>query len=166
MFDAAKLAGLFIVLRPGVFPRSNKCIAQSTYIYINSPGPYINAETTAGGLALWSLVLTNSTLRTNASDIEHAWMPYIRSIIDQTNPNQVSEGGPVIAVQIGKCNGNIQMLSAHSTSDNEYNGFPPGGAEYFQQLEQTYRDNGIVVPLCVHRLIIFIVAYMPLQDVQ
>ena len=144
MFDAAKLAGLFIVLRPGKFGRVYYAYLQLVYIL---SGPYINAETTAGGLALWSLSLTNSTLRTNASDIEHAWMPYIRSIIDQTTSNQVSQGGPVMAVQIGMSGYAAYIFSAYMVLDNEYNGFPPGGAEYFEQLEQTYRENGIVVPL-------------------
>lgn len=62
----------------------------------------INAETTAGGLALWSTSLTQSELRTNASDIEASWQQYIDAIIDMTVENQISNGGPVIAVQIGK----------------------------------------------------------------
>ncbi|KAI0790316.1 glycoside hydrolase superfamily [Irpex lacteus] len=76
MFDAAKQAGIWIVLRPG---------------------PYINAETTAGGLALWSTSLTHSELRTNASDIEASWQQYVDAIIDMTVENQISNGGPVIA---------------------------------------------------------------------
>lgn len=110
MYDAAKLAGIFIVLRPG---------------------PYINAETTAGGLALWSTSLVESTLRTNATDFRDAWMPYVEKISKDTVQNQVSHGGPVIAVQI----------------DNEYRQNPIENAEYFVQLEDAYRDNGIVVPL-------------------
>ena len=61
----------------------------------------INAETTAGGLALWSTSLTSSVLRTNATDFKDAWKPYVSAIIDLTKGNQVSEGGPVIAVQLG-----------------------------------------------------------------
>lgn len=110
MFKAAEQAGIFIVLRPG---------------------PYINAETTAGGLALWSTSLTQSELRTNATDIEDSWMPYVQRIIEETKPNQVSAGGSVIAVQV----------------DNEYSQNPIERAEYFAQLEATYKKNGIVVPL-------------------
>ncbi|GJF00021.1 glycoside hydrolase family 35 protein [Phanerochaete sordida] len=110
MFKAAEQAGIFIVLRPG---------------------PYINAETTAGGLALWSTSLTTSELRTNATDIENSWMPYVQRIIDETKANQVSSGGSVIAVQV----------------DNEYSQSPIQRAEYFAQLEATYKANGIVVPL-------------------
>ena len=60
IWTAAEQAGIFVVLRPG---------------------PYINAETTAGGLALWSTSLTSSELRTNATDIEESWMPYVKEFI-------------------------------------------------------------------------------------
>ncbi|KIP02769.1 glycoside hydrolase family 35 protein [Phlebiopsis gigantea 11061_1 CR5-6] len=110
IWTAAEQAGIFIVLRPG---------------------PYINAETTAGGLALWSTSLTSSELRTNATDIEESWTPYVKEIIKLTEAAQVSNNGPVIAVQI----------------DNEYSQSPVTRAEYFAQLEETYTSNGIVVPL-------------------
>ncbi|EKM56228.1 glycoside hydrolase family 35 protein [Phanerochaete carnosa HHB-10118-sp] len=110
VFKAAEQAGIFIVLRPG---------------------PYINAETTAGGLALWTTSLTTSELRTNATDIEESWMPYVQRIINESKPNQVSDGGSLIAVQV----------------DNEYSQSPIQRAEYFAQLEATYTSNGIVVPL-------------------
>lgn len=37
------------------------------------------------------------------------------------------------------------------TTDNEYGQTPISHAEYFAELEQTYRKNGIVVPLYVIR---------------
>ncbi|KAH8078388.1 glycoside hydrolase superfamily [Cristinia sonorae] len=108
IFDAAKLAGIFIVLRPG---------------------PYINAETTAGGLAHWATSVVAGELRTNATDYKNAWTPYIQGIINVTVPNQVSNGGPVIA------------------QDNEFSQSPIQRAEYFAELEAAYRAGGIVVPL-------------------
>ncbi|PIL34820.1 hypothetical protein GSI_02607 [Ganoderma sinense ZZ0214-1] len=81
IFDAAKLAGIFIVLRPG---------------------PYINAETTAGGIAHWITSEVAGALRTNATDWTAAYEPYVSGIIDAVVPNQVSEGGPVLFVQIGE----------------------------------------------------------------
>ncbi|KAH8108699.1 glycoside hydrolase family 35 protein [Phellopilus nigrolimitatus] len=106
LFDVAKATGIWIVLRPG---------------------PYINAETTAGGIAHWVTSQVAGTLRTNATDYRDAWQDYISGIINVTKPNQITEGGPVI--------------------DNEYfqSGF--GNAEYFQELEDAYRAGGIVVPL-------------------
>ena len=62
MFDAASHAGLFIVLRPG---------------------PYINAETTAGGLALWATSLIAGELRTNDTGVRASWELYVHGIIDQ-----------------------------------------------------------------------------------
>ncbi|KAL4244519.1 glycosyl hydrolase 35 family protein [Abortiporus biennis] len=110
MFDAAKLAGIFIVLRPG---------------------PYINAETTAGGIAHWVTSTVAGELRTNATDFRATWTQYVDDIAKFTVPNQVSNGGPVIALQI----------------DNEYSQSPIERAEYFAQLEVAYREAGIVIPL-------------------
>ncbi|KAL4259131.1 glycosyl hydrolase 35 family protein [Pleurotus pulmonarius] len=110
LFDAAKDAGIFIVLRPG---------------------PYINAETTAGGIAHWATSEVAGNLRTGAADWKAAWQAYIQGIIKVTVPNQITEGGPVIAVQI----------------DNEFQQAPEGHAQYFVDLEEAYRASPIVVPL-------------------
>jgi hypothetical protein len=75
LFDAALTAGIWVILRPG---------------------PYINAETTAGGIAHWVTSQTMGTLRTNATDFHDTWQDYIQGIIAQTVPNQITEGGPVI----------------------------------------------------------------------
>ncbi|RDX44153.1 hypothetical protein OH76DRAFT_1487358 [Lentinus brumalis] len=109
MYDAAKLAGIFIVLRPG---------------------PYINAETTAGGIAHWVTSEVAGTLRTNDTDWTAAYEPYIAGIINATVPNQVTHGGPVLAVQIDN---EFSQTAAH--------------AAYFAQLEAQYRNGGVVVPL-------------------
>ncbi|KAI0313595.1 glycoside hydrolase family 35 protein [Amylostereum chailletii] len=110
LYDAARAAGIFIVLRPG---------------------PYINAETTAGGIAHWVTSEVAGLLRTNATDYTAAWKDYIAGITEQTVHNQISEGGPVIAVQI----------------DNEYSQGSSGAQGYFVNLEATYNSSGIVVPL-------------------
>ncbi|KAH9919182.1 uncharacterized protein BXZ73DRAFT_105011 [Epithele typhae] len=109
MYDAAKLTGLFVVLRPG---------------------PYINAETTAGGISAWITAETPSVVRTNATDWFDAYEPFIDAIIDGTKAHQVTEGGAVLAIQI----------------DNEYEQNEVTGA-YFERLEEQYRKNGIIVPL-------------------
>jgi hypothetical protein len=57
---------------------------------------YINAETTAGGIAHWATTEVAGNLRTNDSDWKAAWQPYIQGIIAATAPNQISNGGPVI----------------------------------------------------------------------
>ncbi|KAH9831459.1 glycoside hydrolase superfamily [Rhodofomes roseus] len=109
IYDAAKQAGLFITLRPG---------------------PYINAETTAGGIALWATSQVAGELRTNATDYHEAWTPYIKEVAASVIGNEVTDGGPILVVQI----------------DNEYYQTPETGA-YFEELEAAYRDAGIVIPL-------------------
>ena len=59
-------------------------------------GPYINAETSAGGLSHWVTSEVAGTLRTNASDYMEAWVDYIQGVINMTIPYQITEGGPVI----------------------------------------------------------------------
>ncbi|PPQ64156.1 hypothetical protein CVT24_008791 [Panaeolus cyanescens] len=107
LFDAAKAAGIWIARF------------------------YINAETTAGGIAHWATTEVAGQLRTNATDWRAAWQAYIQGIIEVTVPNQINRGGPVIAVQI----------------DNEYTQNPISHAEYFAQLEDAFHNSDIVVPL-------------------
>ncbi|KDR82517.1 hypothetical protein GALMADRAFT_237854 [Galerina marginata CBS 339.88] len=110
LYDAAKAAGIWIVLRPG---------------------PYINAETTAGGISHWATSEVAGALRTNATDWKAAWQAYIKGVIDATAPNQINEGGPVIAIQV----------------DNEFSQSPISHAQYFVDLETAYHNSDIVVPL-------------------
>ncbi|RDB14620.1 putative beta-galactosidase A [Hypsizygus marmoreus] len=110
LYDAAREAGIWVVLRPG---------------------PYINAETSAGGIAHWATTEVAGTLRTNDTDWKAAWQAYIQGIIKVTAPNQIQHGGPVIAIQI----------------DNEYQQAPISHAEYFVDLENAYRNSSITVPL-------------------
>lgn len=60
------------------------------------PGPYINAETTAGGLSHWITSEVAGRLRTNATDFRAAWQDYIEGVINVTLPNQITKGGPII----------------------------------------------------------------------
>ncbi|KAJ3919581.1 glycoside hydrolase family 35 protein [Lentinula edodes] len=109
LFDAAREVGVWITLRPGMFI---------------SIIEYINAETTAGGIAHWITSEVAGTLRTNASDYREAWTPYIQAIASKIRGNEITDGGPVILLQIGQ-----------STSTT-----------YMAQLEATYREAGIVIP--------------------
>ncbi|KAG9315962.1 glycoside hydrolase family 35 protein [Chiua virens] len=110
LYEAAKQTGLWIVLRPG---------------------PYINAETTAGGIAHWITSQVAGELRTNATDWKAAWQDYIQAIIRETVPYQITEGGPVIAIQL----------------DNEYSQSPISHAQYFLDLQSVFKNSSIVVPL-------------------
>ncbi|KDR70759.1 hypothetical protein GALMADRAFT_75787 [Galerina marginata CBS 339.88] len=79
LFDAAKESGLWIILRPG---------------------PYINAETSAGGISHWITTEIAGQPRSNDTDYREAWQDYIAGIIKVTAPNQISSGGPVIGKSI------------------------------------------------------------------
>ncbi|KAF9259410.1 glycoside hydrolase family 35 protein [Marasmius fiardii PR-910] len=110
LFEAANEAGIWVVLRPG---------------------PYINAETSAGGLAHWVTTEIAGHLRSNDSDYREAWTPYIEGIVKEAVPYQIINGGPIIAIQV----------------DNEYGQDP--GAGYFEDLEAIYRNKstGLDLPL-------------------
>lgn len=113
----AKEVGLFVIVRPG---------------------PYINAETTVGGMAPWTVKL-DAVLRTNDTAWRKAWRPYIDAISrvvvkhqlvhDASRPDEL-HGGSVILVQ----------------ADNEYK---TGKAEraYMMELVAALKENGISVPI-------------------
>lgn len=110
LFKSAKEEGLWIVLRPG---------------------PYINAETTAGGLAHWATTEVPGRVRTNDTTWKAAWQDYISAIIEEAAPWQINQGGPIIAVQI----------------DNEFSQSVPEQAGYFVDLQDAYHASDIAVPL-------------------
>ncbi|TFY81153.1 hypothetical protein EWM64_g2859, partial [Hericium alpestre] len=112
-------------------PRSTRPRARRGVWIILRPGPYINAETTAGGIAHWVTSQVAGQLRTNATDFHDSWQDYIQGVIKETVPYQITQGGPVIAIQI----------------DNEYEQSGFGDAEYFAELEAAYHNSSIVVPL-------------------
>lgn len=72
---------------------------QSGLWLILRPGPHIQAEASAGGIAYWALGIEGE-LRTNATDYREAWSQYIAEVAEIARRNQVTEGGPIIAVQI------------------------------------------------------------------
>lgn len=93
LYDAAKAAGIFVVLRPGKSLASPRKHNWFTRVHV---GPYINAETSAGGIAHWATSEVAGQLRSNATDWQASWKAYIEGIIKETAPNQITNGGPVI----------------------------------------------------------------------
>jgi phosphatidylserine/phosphatidylglycerophosphate/cardiolipin synthase-like enzyme len=130
-------------------------------------GPYINAETTAGGIAHWATSEVAGSLRSNASDWKAAWKGYISAIIEAAAPNQINHGGPIIGMVIHVFPGDssdafcgfsnpawlvrLSKLgrSAKRGIDNEYLpwDWAEGGDRYFEDLKEAYHDSNIVVPL-------------------
>ncbi|RDW74825.1 beta-galactosidase-1 [Coleophoma cylindrospora] len=104
------------------------------------PGPYINAETAAGGMPGWTL-RQKGILRSTAPDFLQAIDSYISIIGKIIAEAQITNGGPVIMVQ----------------PENEYSTWPgvtdfPNAMnrEYMAHVEQKFRDTGIVVPFVVN----------------
>ena len=79
------------MLRPGIDINVYICIC-----YLVVKGPYINAETTAGGIAHWATSQVKGRLRTNATDYKAAWEGYLKAVIDISVHNQITHGGPII----------------------------------------------------------------------
>ena len=98
---------------------------------IARPGPYINAETSGGGLPGW-LNNVAGRARTNAADYEAAaddWLHHIDAILAQ---HQLTNGtGTVILYQI----------------ENELANTGSGEFSYMQNLYDTARSDGITVPI-------------------
>ncbi|KAF2092799.1 putative beta-galactosidase E [Rhizodiscina lignyota] len=116
-FAAASEAGIYLIARPG---------------------PYINAETAAGGFPGWTLRI-NSTLRSDAPGFIDATRKYVSTISKIIAKAQITNGGPVVMLQ----------------PENEYADWPSVNQtdfpeqpqkEYMAVVEQLYRDAGIIVP--------------------
>ena len=104
--------------------------AQRVGLYVIArPGPYINAETDAGGLAGW---LASEPAGSRNPDPQYLaaadqWLSEVDPIIAA---HQITRGGDVIMYQI----------------ENEYGYTDPMGEAYFANLEAQARQYGIDVP--------------------
>jgi beta-galactosidase GanA len=104
--------------------------AQRVGLYVIArPGPYINAETDAGGLAGW---LDSAPAGSRMDDPQYLaaadqWLSEVDPIIAA---HQVTRGGDVIMYQI----------------ENEYGYTDPDGEAYFANLETQATQDGIDVP--------------------
>lgn len=111
-FEAAAEAGLYLLARPG---------------------PYINAEVAGGGFPGW-LQREPAILRTNETGYVEATRNYVENIGKLIADAQITNGGPVIALQV----------------ENEYTygaswvKWPD--VEYIEAANELYREAGIVVP--------------------
>jgi beta-galactosidase GanA len=124
---------------PGVYDFSgvrdvNKLLddAQRVGLYVIArPGPYINAETSGGGLPGW-LTTQAGKARTDAADYEAAaddWLTHVDAILKH---HQLTNGtGTVILYQI----------------ENELANTGSGEFAYMQNLYDTARSDGITVPI-------------------
>ncbi|KIX93286.1 uncharacterized protein Z520_10929 [Fonsecaea multimorphosa CBS 102226] len=128
------------VVAQGVFALQEFFSAASQAgIYLTArPGPYINAETAAGGFPGWVLRI-NDTLRSDTPGYLDATQNYVSTIGAIMAKAQITNGGPVILIQ----------------PENEYTTWPGVNIsdfpelpqkEYMAYVEGQFRDAGIIVP--------------------
>lgn len=116
-------------------------MAKEIGLYVNPrPGPYINAELSAGGMPLWVTTGEYGRLRDNDTRWRGAWKPYIDRFEEITVPYQISENGTVIMYQ-------IENEFPEQWKDVEQKVPNPVSIEYMKQLFQNAQENGIVVPI-------------------
>lgn len=106
--------------------------AQDAGLYVIArPGPYINAETDAGGFPDW-LIAVKGRARSPVPDYTAAYMEWLTRIDRILARHQLSNGtGTVILYQV----------------ENEFYDNSPDGRRYMQDIEQKARADGITVPL-------------------
>lgn len=104
------------------------------------PGPYINAETSAGGFPLWVTTGAYGTLRNSDERYTEAWTPYWSNISQLIAPHLITNGGNVILFQIENEYGDQWLDIATKTPDVD-------AGTYMELLETSARENGIDVPL-------------------
>jgi beta-galactosidase len=96
------------------------------------PGPYACAEWEMGGLPWWLLKEPGIKLRTRDPKFiaaSRAWMAEVHRVL---GPQQVTQGGPILLVQV----------------ENEY-GFFGNDAAYMEEMRRAVVDAGFDVPLFV-----------------
>ena len=105
--------------------------AQKAGLYVIArPGPYINAETDAGGFPGW-LVTGQGTARTDAPDYVAAAKQWLSEVDPIIAAHQITRGGDVILYQV----------------ENELFWNDPSTVNYMHELEHKARADGIDVPL-------------------
>ncbi|KAF2026978.1 hypothetical protein EK21DRAFT_72984 [Setomelanomma holmii] len=114
LFDTAKQAGLYVIARPG---------------------PYCNAETNAGGFALWTSDGSGGKYRTSDESYRQAWSEWIAEVGTIIAKNQITNGGPVILAQVEN---ELQETTYSATNTLVI---------YMEQLKAAFKAAGITVPL-------------------
>lgn len=104
------------------------CQEENMWVLLR-PGPYVCAEWDFGGLPPYLLKHADIKLRCMDSRYIYAARRYINSLANVITPFQVTNGGPVLMIQI----------------ENEYGSYG-NDKLYLETLRQTWIENGIKVP--------------------
>ncbi|KAH7137451.1 family 35 glycosyl hydrolase [Dactylonectria estremocensis] len=119
IFTLAKELGMYVIMRPG---------------------PYVNAETNAGGFPLWLTTGEYGDLRNDDDRYTAAWKPYWEEMSSIVKPHLITNGGNVLIYQIeNELNGQWKNIAKRTLN--------PTVANYMQLLEDSAREGGIDVPL-------------------
>ncbi|KAJ7863079.1 glycoside hydrolase family 35 protein [Mycena olivaceomarginata] len=117
ILDIAKEVGLFVTMRGG---------------------PYVNAETTAGGFALWTTTGAYGPLRNNDPRYTAAWTPFMDEINRITAKYQLTNGGPIVLTQIEN------EICCQRNSDGSLD---TPVVDYMIDLQENARDHDVVIPI-------------------
>ncbi|KAJ7134655.1 glycoside hydrolase superfamily [Mycena epipterygia] len=117
ILDIAKELGLFVTMRGG---------------------PYVNAETTAGGFALWTTTGAYGALRNDDPRYTAAWTPFANAINELTAKHQITNGGSIILTQIE--NEICCQRNADGSLDTPI-------VDYMIDLQENVREHGVVIPI-------------------
>lgn len=109
------------------------------YVIIR-PGPYVNAETNAGGFPLWLTTGEYGALRDDDERYTKAWTPFWEEISSLIEPHLITNGGNVIMFQ-------IENELSGQWKDIDDRVLNPTIANYMQLLQDSARESGIDVPL-------------------
>jgi beta-galactosidase GanA len=82
------------------------------------PGPYVNAETNAGGFPPWLTTGAYGALRTDDPKYTAAWKPYWHRVSEIIKPHLITNGGNVIMYQVSEPN-HGRRADAHRWLDRE-----------------------------------------------
>ncbi|MBW8687680.1 beta-galactosidase [Chitinophaga sp. B61] len=93
------------------------------------PGPYVCAEWEFGGLPPYLLRIPDIKVRCMDPRYMEATARYIKVISEQVKPLQITNGGPIIMVQV----------------ENEYGSFG-NDRDYMLKIKELWEQNGITVP--------------------
>ena len=107
-----------------------RTIAEEGLHAIVRPGPYICAEWDNGGLPAWLFRDASVGVRRNEPQYMAHVTTYLERVYEIVAPLQISNGGPVILVQI----------------ENEYGAYS-NDHDYLRELIRITKDAGITVPL-------------------
>lgn len=115
-------------------------------------GPYCNAETNAGGFALWTSDGSGGKLRTSDETYHQAWIPWVKQVSAVLAKNQITNGGKKFAeagvdTRLIPSSGPVIMNQVENELQETVHVANNTVVKYMEQLKKAYRDAGIVVPL-------------------